>query len=99
MDHGDVADCAVFPMKDDIKGEVPVGLVVVNKGSTISEEQLRKELIILVREKLGPVASFKKVGSVRALPKVRTSTCTTDTCVTMLKYVYRCVVIASQKME
>jgi propionyl-CoA synthetase len=73
LDHADVADCAVFPMKDHIKGEVPVGLVVVNKGSTISEEQLRKELVLLVREKLGPVASFKKVGSVRALPKVRTT--------------------------
>jgi propionyl-CoA synthetase len=71
MDHADVADCAVFPMKDDVKGEVPVGLVVVNKGSTIAEEQLRKELILLVRDKLGPVAAFKKVGSVRALPKVR----------------------------
>jgi propionyl-CoA synthetase len=72
MDHADVADCAVFPMKDDIKGEVPVGLVVINKGSTISEEQLRRELIHLVRDKLGPVAAFKRVGSVRALPKART---------------------------
>jgi propionyl-CoA synthetase len=71
MDHADVADCAVFPMKDNVKGEVPVGLVVVNKGSTISEEQLRTDLIRLVRERLGPVASFKSVGSVRALPKVR----------------------------
>jgi propionyl-CoA synthetase len=83
MDHTDVADCAVFPMKDDIKGEVPVGLVVVNKGSTISEEQLRKDLILLVREKLGPVASFKKVGSVRALPKVRCYT-------SRLTVVWRC---------
>lgn len=71
MDHPEVAECAVFPMKDDLRGELPVGLVVLNKGSTIEEGQLRKELVALVREELGPVASFKKVTSVKALPKTR----------------------------
>lgn len=71
MDHPEVAECAVFPMKDDLRGELPVGLVVLNKGSTIEKGQLRKELVALVREELGPVASFKKVTSVKALPKTR----------------------------
>ena len=69
--HPDVADCAVFPVDDELKGNLPVGLVVLNKGSTIEEEQLRKELVDLVREDLGPVAAFKMVASVKALPKTR----------------------------
>ena len=71
VSHEDVADCAVFPVKDTIKGEVPVGLVVLNKTSTIDESRLRKELVDLVRKELGPVASFKKVKAVKALPKTR----------------------------
>ena len=71
MNHSDVADCAVFPVKDDLKGELPVGLVVLNKGSTIEEDRLRQELIQLVRADVGPVAAFKLVASVKALPKTR----------------------------
>ena len=71
MNHPDVADCAVFPMKDELKGELPVGLVVLKKGSTIEEERLKQELIGLVREEVGPVAAFKLVASVKAMPKTR----------------------------
>lgn len=71
MNHPDVVDCAVFSMKDELKGELPVGLVVLNKGSTIEDEKLKKELIELVREEIGPVAAFKMVASVKALPKTR----------------------------
>jgi len=71
LHYPDVADCAVFPVEHELKGNVPVGLVVVNKGSKIEECQLRKELVELVREELGPVAAFKLVASVDALPKTR----------------------------
>lgn len=71
MNHPEVADCAVFPTKHHLRGEVPVGLVVLNKGSTIAEDQLRAELIALVRDEIGPVAAFKRVASVNALPKTR----------------------------
>ena len=49
MGHADVVDCAVFPVKDSLKGEVPVGLVVVSEKSTIDEKQLRRELVNLVQ--------------------------------------------------
>lgn len=72
MKHPNVADCAVFPVHDEIKGQVPVGLVVCKAGTDEKEhKQIREELILLVREELGPVASFKKVGIVKALPKTR----------------------------
>lgn len=71
MDHPEVADCAVFPVKNSLKGELPVGLVVTNKECQLKEDQLRRELIQMVRESMGPVAAFKKVASVPALPKTR----------------------------
>lgn len=71
MRHPEVADCAVFPVKDDVKGELPVGLVVLKKGSEIPEDRLRAELVGLIREDIGPVAAFRKVASVKALPKTR----------------------------
>ena len=71
MQHSDVADCAVIGVKDDLKGEVPVGFVVTIAGSTKDDDVLCDELIQLVRDDLGPVASFKKVAVVKALPKTR----------------------------
>ena len=71
MDHPEVADCAVFPVKDEIKGELPVGLVVMNKGSTIEEDTLKTELIQMVRAEMGPVAAFRMVAVVKGLPKTR----------------------------
>lgn len=71
MEHPEVADCAVFPVKDAVKGEVPIGLVVLNKGSTIDHAKLKEDLIRGVRDTLGPVASFKTAAAVQALPKTR----------------------------
>jgi propionyl-CoA synthetase len=69
--HPDVAECAVMGVADDIKGEVPVGLVVTKAGVERSEADLCRELVELVREKIGPVAAFKTVAVVKRLPKTR----------------------------
>jgi propionyl-CoA synthetase len=72
MEHEEVADCAVIPVKDSVKGHVPVGLVVCVTETLPTEfERIKTELIELVRDQLGPVASFRTVGVVKALPKTR----------------------------
>ena len=71
MEHPEVADCAVIGVKDNLKGQVPFGFVTLIAGSEESHDQIRLDLIQRVRETLGPVASFKKVGIVKALPKTR----------------------------
>ncbi len=69
--HADVAECAVIGVADELKGEVPLGLVVLKLGIARSEEDIIAELIQLVREKIGPVASFKLATVVNRLPKTR----------------------------
>ena len=69
--HPDVAECAVFGVDDDLKGELPLGMVVLKASSDRSDEELRSELVALVREKIGPVAAFKLVTMVKRLPKTR----------------------------
>jgi propionyl-CoA synthetase len=69
--HPDVAECAVMGVVDEIKGEVPVGLVVTKAGAARGEADLCRELVELVRERIGPVAAFKTVGVVKRLPKTR----------------------------
>ena len=69
--HPDVAECAVMGLADEIKGEVPVGLVVTKAGVSRTEADLCRELVELVREKIGPVAAFKTVAVVKRLPKTR----------------------------
>jgi propionyl-CoA synthetase len=69
--HADVAECAVIGVADDLKGEVPLGLVVLKKGVERSQEDIVAELIQMVREKIGPVASFKVATIVERLPKTR----------------------------
>ncbi|HUM17742.1 MAG TPA: propionyl-CoA synthetase [Candidatus Nitrosotalea sp.] len=69
--HPDVAECAVMGVADEIKGEVPVGLVVTKAGVSRGDAELCRELVELVREKIGPVAAFKTVGVVKRLPKTR----------------------------
>ena len=69
--HADVAECAVIGVADDLKGEVPLGLVVLKLGVDRSHEEIILELIQLVREKIGPVASFKIATVVNRLPKTR----------------------------
>jgi propionyl-CoA synthetase len=69
--HPDVAECAVMGVVDEIKGEVPVGLVVTKAGVARDDAELCRELVELVREKIGPVAAFKTVAVVKRLPKTR----------------------------
>jgi propionyl-CoA synthetase len=69
--HPDVAEAAVFGVADDFKGELPLGLVVVNSNAAIDEESLRKALIARIREQIGAVASFKLLAIVARLPKTR----------------------------
>jgi propionyl-CoA synthetase len=66
-----VAECAVIGVSDELKGQVPRGFVVLKAGSTIDAETLRAELVRLVREEVGAVASFRDVNVIRALPKTR----------------------------
>ncbi len=69
--HPDVAECGVIGAADQLKGELPVGLVVLKAGANRPEEQVVAELVALVRQKIGPVAAFKKVVVVERLPKTR----------------------------
>ncbi|MFO7763421.1 MAG: propionyl-CoA synthetase [Wenzhouxiangellaceae bacterium] len=69
--HPHVAECAVFGVRDPLKGELPLGLVVLKSGAGVDEEQLRADLIRQVREAIGPVAAFKLVAVVSRLPKTR----------------------------
>jgi len=69
--HPDVAECAVIGAADALKGELPVGLAVLNAGSERNEDEVISELVALVRQKIGPVAAFKKVVIVERLPKTR----------------------------
>ena len=69
--HPQVAECAVFGVQDALKGELPLGLVVLKSDAGGDESQLRAELIAQVREAIGPVAAFKLVAVVSRLPKTR----------------------------
>jgi propionyl-CoA synthetase len=69
--HPDVAECAVIGVTDQLKGQLPMGFVCLNKGTTTSEEDVIKGCVKLVREKIGPVAAFKLCTVVDRLPKTR----------------------------
>ncbi|REC42247.1 AMP-binding protein [Chryseobacterium sp. 5_R23647] len=69
--HPDVAECAVVGIDDDLRGQVPFATVVLKNGSEISEENVEKEIILKVREKIGAVAFLKSVIVVKRLPKTR----------------------------
>ena len=69
--HQDIAEAAVIGVHDDLKGELPVGLVVLKSGVTRGHDEIKGELVQMVRERIGPVASFKKVAVVDRLPKTR----------------------------
>ncbi|HET8658066.1 MAG TPA: propionyl-CoA synthetase [Micromonosporaceae bacterium] len=69
--HPAVAECAVIGVPDQLKGQVPRGLVVLKAGSQVDRETLREELVKLVRDEIGAVASFRDVAVVPALPKTR----------------------------
>ena len=69
--HQDVAECAVLGIKDELKGEVPCGFVVLKSGVTRSPADIEKECVALIRDKIGPVAAFKLAITVGRLPKTR----------------------------
>lgn len=69
--HPDVAECAVVGIDDELKGQVPFAAIVLKNGSTISEENIEKEIVKNVREKIGAVACLKNVMTVKRLPKTR----------------------------
>ncbi len=69
--HPLVAECCVIGVHDELKGQVPRGLVVLSAGAEVDPEQLRSELVQRVRDEIGAVASFRQVDVVAALPKTR----------------------------
>ena len=70
-DHPDVAECAVLGVADKLKGQVPVGFMVLNAGVSRDSNEIIGETIQMVRERIGPVASFKTATVVKRLPKTR----------------------------
>jgi propionyl-CoA synthetase len=69
--HPAVAECAVIGVADDLRGQVPRGLVVLKAGVAVDPDQLRAELVGNIRDQIGPVAAFRTVDIVPALPKTR----------------------------
>ncbi len=70
-DHPQVAECAVLGVEDDLKGQVPIGFLVLNAGVTREHSEIVKEVVQMVRDRIGPVASFKTATVVKRLPKTR----------------------------
>jgi propionyl-CoA synthetase len=69
--HPDVAECAVIGVKDELKGEVPCGFIVLKAGVNRPPTEIETEVVSLVREKIGPVAAFKRAIAIERLPKTR----------------------------
>ena len=69
--HSDVAECAVIGVADKLKGQVPLGFVVLKAGAERHSGDIERELVGLVRERIGPVAAFRQALVVQRLPKTR----------------------------
>ena len=69
--HPDVGECAVIGVTDELKGQLPMGFVCLNKGCDRPHEDIAKEVVKSVRDTIGPVAAFKMVAVVDRLPKTR----------------------------
>lgn len=69
--HPDVAECAVIGVHDALKGAIPLGLIVLKAGVQKEHAQVVREVVQLVRDEIGPVASFKTATVVERLPKTR----------------------------
>ena len=69
--HPDVAECAVMGVADPLKGQLPIGLLVLQSGMDRPAEDITAEAIQMVRDSIGPVASFKTAVIVKRLPKTR----------------------------
>lgn len=69
--HQDIAECAVIGAHDPLKGQLPVGLVVLKYGVTRDEADVKKELVQMMRNEIGPIACFREAVVVTRLPKTR----------------------------
>lgn len=69
--HPDVAECAVVGVYDEVKGQLPLGFLVLKSGITKPHDKIVAEVVKLVRDKIGPVAAFKAAAVVDRLPKTR----------------------------
>jgi len=69
--HPDVAECAVMGVADALKGQVPLGLLVLKSGVARPWTEIEAEAVALVRDRIGPIASFKTALVVERLPKTR----------------------------
>src|SRR6516165_6864801 len=69
--HPAVAECAVFGVRDELKGEVPRGFVVLKAGATAEPDALAADLARMIRERIGPIATLSRIDVVAALPKTR----------------------------
>ncbi|GAB6061377.1 propionyl-CoA synthetase [Deferrisoma palaeochoriense] len=69
--HPAVAECAVIGVADNLKGQVPVGFVVLKAGAEVDPDQLKADLVKMIREQIGPIACYKETMIVKRLPKTR----------------------------
>ncbi len=69
--HSAVAECAVIGINDDLKGQQPLGLILLKNGVDMDHDQLEQELVQMVRDAIGPLACFKRALVVSRLPKTR----------------------------
>jgi len=69
--HPDVAECAVIGVMDELKGQLPLGFLCLDKGCNRPHDEIVKEVVKLVRDQIGPVAAFKLATVVDRLPKTR----------------------------
>ena len=70
--HPDVAECAVIGVADSLKGQVPLGFLVVKAGVAVDRHgEIVAEVVQMVRQRIGPIAAFKSAAVVKRLPKTR----------------------------
>ncbi|MGF6173446.1 propionyl-CoA synthetase [Ensifer sp. 4252] len=69
--HPDVAECAVIGIADELKGQIPAGFLVINSNVSRETSEIEREVISLVRDRIGPVAAFRMAMCVKRLPKTR----------------------------
>ncbi|NNK93014.1 MAG: propionyl-CoA synthetase, partial [Desulfobacterales bacterium] len=69
--HPDIAECAVIGTDDQLKGQLPVGLFVLKSGVNRDSEEIKTELVKMVREQIGAIACFRESSEVVRLPKTR----------------------------
>ena len=69
--HPAIAECCVVGAHDDMKGQIPVGLVLIKDGATIDPDELEDELVEMVRDRIGAIACFRRAMVVERLPKTR----------------------------